>query len=246
MTASASCSLRASASASRLGIGEQQDRALAAREGRQRLGERDRVAPPTLHFERGAAADVALRKRGRCGRSSADMLPGRFGPAAVARGRAPRRGAGSPTAARAPRISRASRSAANTTQPIRVGAMIGAATSWRGRPASTATPVRRPASSGSHSAAASRSPNRRIDRRNLPVGGDDEGGADLEPRRGIAERRLHRRLVAGGDRGAEAEVARQQLRRVLQLVRALLPQPVVDRAARLQLAFDLARGRRRR
>ena len=70
--------------------------------------------------------------------------------------------------------------------------------------------------------------------------------ADLQPSRGIAERRLHRRLVAARDGRAEAEVARKQLRRVLQLVRALLPQPVVDRAARLQLAFDLRATRSRR
>ena len=125
--------------------------------------------------------------------------------------------------------------------------MIGAATSWRGRP-------------GEHGdagqpAVVERLPQRRRPRccsiagsmrRDLAVGGDDEGAPDPQARRGIAERRLHRRLVAARDRRAEAEVAREQLRGILQLVRALLPQAVVDRAARLQLAFDLARGGSRR
>ncbi len=63
----------------------------------------------------------------------------------------------------------------------------------------------------------------------------------LKTRRGIAERRLHRRLVARCDGGAKAEVAREQLRGILKLVRTLLPQAVINRAARLQLAFHLAR-----
>jgi hypothetical protein len=75
--------------------------------------------------------------------------------------------------------------------------MIGAATSCRGRPASS---------------------------------GDDERAFDLEPRRGIAERRLHRRLVTGCDRGAEAEVAREQLGGVLEFLRTRIPQAVVDGA----------------
>ena len=74
---------------------------------------------------------------------------------------------------------------------------------------------------------------RRVDRRDLSVGGDDEGAVHLEPLGGIAERGLHRRLVPGRDRGAKAEIARQQLGCVLQLMSALLPQAVIDRAARL-------------
>ena len=65
--------------------------------------------------------------------------------------------------------------------------------------------------------------------------------AVLTPRRAAAllERRLDGGGVAGGDRGPEAEVAGQQVRGILQLFRALLPQPVIDRAAGLQLVFDL-------
>ena len=98
--------------------------------------------PPTRHFERGAVADVALGASAAGLAAQRRHAARRFGPAAAARGRAPRRGAGSPTGCSSPRISRASRSAANTTQPIRVGAMIGAATTWCGLPPSTATPVR--------------------------------------------------------------------------------------------------------
>ena len=109
--------------------------------------------------------------------------------------------------------------------------MIGAATSCRGRPASTETSgqltvVERLPQRGSLLFA-----DRRVDRRNPSVRGDDEGGADLEARRGIAERRLHRRLVASGDCGPEAEVAREQLGGVLKLVRTLLPEAVINRAA---------------
>ena len=81
-----------------------------------------------------------------------------------------------------------------------------------------------------------------VDSSKLAVRGDDERASDPKPRCRIAERRLHRRLVAACDRGAEAEVPRQQLRGVLKLMRPLLPQPVVDRAARLKLSLDLARG----
>ena len=64
---------------------------------------------------------------------------------------------------------------------------------------------------------------RRVDARHPAVGRDDEGAADAQAAGRIAERRLDRRLVAARDRGAEAEIARQQLRRILKLVRALLP-----------------------
>src|SRR5205814_3266206 len=73
------------------------------------------------------------------------------------------------------------------------------------------------------------------------VSGNDEGASDTQASRGVAERGLDRRLVAARDCGSEAEVAGQQLRRILELVRPLLPQAVINGAARLKLALDLAR-----
>ena len=81
-----------------------------------------------------------------------------------------------------------------------------------------------------------------VDARHVPVGGDDESASDPESRRCIAECRLHRCMVAAGNGGTEAEVSGQQLSGILELARALLPQSIVDCSARLQLAFDLARG----
>jgi hypothetical protein len=82
---------------------------------------------------------------------------------------------------------------------------------------------------------------RRIDAPDPAVRADDEGGANPKTSRSIAKRRLDRRRVAGRDSGAEAKITGKQLRRILQLARTLLPQAVVNRAARLQLAFDLLR-----
>ena len=147
----------------RLGISEQQDRPLAVGEGRQRLGQRDRSASAERAFRtRRCSADMRLRRARPIARRAPTCCP-TLRTSGRCCGRGPRHGAGWPTAARARASRAASRSAANTTQPISVGAMIGAATSWRGRPASTETPVNRPSSSGSHNAAASLLGDRRID-----------------------------------------------------------------------------------
>ena len=224
-----------------LWISEQEDGALALDQRRKRLGEGDRGAPPTF-ISNAAALPTCRSASAADGPPMPPMLPAAsyqrpcpWASTAACSGIA--------DSCSRPRISRRSRSAANTTQPIRLGAMIGAATSWRGRPPSTDTPLSRPASSGVPQAAASRRANVRSIAGDMPVGGDDEGAAYFQPGGGIAEGGPHGRLVAGGDRCAKAEVPRQQLRRALQLVRALLPQAVVDRAARLQLARHLARSR---
>ena len=62
-----------------------------------------------------------------------------------------------------------------------------------------------------------------VDSGDLAVGADDEGGAHLEPRRGIAKRGFDRRLVAGSNGCAKSEVAREQLGSVLELAGPLLP-----------------------
>jgi len=69
--------------------------------------------------------------------------------------------------------------------------------------------------------------------------GHDEGASNAEPRCHVSKGGLHCRLVAAGYSSTKAEVAREQLSRILQLPRPLLPQPVVDRATRLELALDL-------
>jgi len=84
-----------------------------------------------------------------------------------------------------------------------------------------------------------------VDPPHTTVSADDESRSHPEARRRVAESRLDRRLIAGRNRRAKAEIVGKQLRRILQLVRALQPKPVVNRAAGLQLTLDLSRGRAR-
>ena len=102
----------------RLRVGEQQDRPLAVREGRKRLGQGDRLVAGDLHLERGAARHVALGERVGL-RHSAPTCSPRPPTSVRCSGRGQRHGAGSPTAARA-RASRERRGRPRT-RPSRSG-----------------------------------------------------------------------------------------------------------------------------
>ena len=74
------------------------------------------------------------------------------------------------------------------------------------------------------------------------VHADDERGPEAEPRLEIVERRKRGAGIAGGDRGAEAEIARQQAGGVAELAGAQLEQAVEHGRAGDELAAHLALG----
>ena len=222
-----------------LGISEDQDRSVAAEERRQRLGERDRGPAVEAHLERRAALQMGVHDPRR-------------GPVEV-HGRG---GFGPP----APAFDHHVGMERNCRQPferphlalVEVGGEHHPADQARGHHRGGDDLLRLAAEHGDPGEAAGveRLPQagglarhgRVLDPVQRAVQRDDERVLDPQPRGDVAQRRLHGGVVVGGDGGAEAEIARQQLGRALELVLALLPKAIVDGAARLQLAFDLARG----
>ena len=100
MTPSASCSLRASASASRLGISEQQDRALAvARRSAAAWRARSSVCPPTVISKAALLPTCACGERSAT-RARAPTCCPMLRTSGHCRRRSPPRAAGLPTAAR--------------------------------------------------------------------------------------------------------------------------------------------------
>ena len=103
-------------------------------------------------------------------------------------------------------------------------------------------PLVLPASSAVHSPRASARRRGSGEAGDVAVDADDERGPEAEPRLEIVERRQSGAGVAGRDRGAEAEIAREQPRRIAELAGAQLQQPVEHRAAGDELVAHLALG----
>ena len=72
-----------------------------------------------------------------------------------------------------------------------------------------------------------------------PVGAHHRRQIGVEPVLEVGQRRGGRRTVTSRRGFTKTEVVRQELSRVLHLLRALLPQSVIDSAACDQLALDL-------
>ena len=241
MTASANCKVASVLESLGFGISEQQRRSAIGRKSRQPLGKCDRWFAADAHFERGSVPDMAAGQRNRR-RVERRHAARRFGPAIVIPGK--HRG-----------MERDRRQAFERAHLafVEIGGEHNPADQGRRhhRCCDELTRAAGQHRNAGQPALVQRLPQARrlgrgnlwIDARNPSVGADDEGGRDAQPGGGVAQCRLHGRFVPGRHRGPETEVAREQLGGILEFVRSLLPQAVVDRAARLELALDLARRR---
>jgi len=221
-----------------LWISKEQDRAVASGEGWQRLGESDRAVALDGHFERRGALDMrfdqpnlALLETGQASRGLGPTI------LVVHDHRRLQRDSGQalePAHFLRIEIGREHDPADQRRRHDRRGHQLAGTPFENGN--ARDVPVIERVEQGRALVAGDRGANAR----DPTFRGHDEGASNAEPRCHVSKGGLHCRLVAAGYSSTKAEVAREQLSRILQLPRPLLPQPVVDRATRLELALDLA------